>query len=45
MTARTVDAAGAVRVVTAIDDLDVEVSELEVTTASLDDAFHRLTAA
>jgi ABC-type multidrug transport system ATPase subunit len=42
---RVPDAARALELVAAVEDLGVEVDELQVTTASLDDAFHQLTAA
>jgi ABC-type multidrug transport system ATPase subunit len=45
ITAKTGGATDAMRLVAALDDLGVTVSELELTTASLDDAFHQVTAA
>jgi ABC-type multidrug transport system ATPase subunit len=42
---RVPDAGGALELVAAIEALGVDVEELQVTTASLDDAFHQLTAA
>ena len=45
VTARVADATHAVALVAALDGLGVAVGELEVSSASLDDAFHRLTAA
>jgi ABC-2 type transport system ATP-binding protein len=45
ITARAGGATDAVRLVAALDGLGVSIDELELTTASLDDAFHEVTAA
>jgi ABC-type multidrug transport system ATPase subunit len=45
LTARTRGATDAARLVAALDELGVAISELELTNASLDDAFHQVTAA
>jgi len=45
VTARASGATDAVRLVAALDGLDVTIDELELTTASLDDAFRQVTAA